>query len=246
VTRIILSPCHDGLAGIDRARGPARLLDAYGRAADVRVVEPVDPAAPEAWRVFELARRLAGEVRAAVAEGAFPLVLAGDCNSCLGTVAGVGAPLGAVWFDAHADRDTPETSSSGSLDGMGLALLTGQGWSALRQTIPGLEPVDEANVVQVGVRDGTSPPRRSFAELRRRIERVYLHIDLDVLDPSEGTANQYALPGGLTLAELLTAVDEVYDRFEIAAAAVTAYNPDSDPHGRIAAAGARVIARLAG
>lgn len=74
-------------------------------------VDPVDPAAPEAARIFELARGLSRRVHAALAEGAFPLVLAGDCNSCLGTVAGCGAQdLGVAWFDAHADFDTPRTT----------------------------------------------------------------------------------------------------------------------------------------
>ena len=102
----------------------------------------------------QLVRRLAGRVRVAVQEGSFPMVLAGNCNSCLGTVAGVGAEhLGVFWFDAHADFDDPDENTSGFFDVMGLAMLTGRGWPALRGTIPGHIPISESNVVLAGVRD---------------------------------------------------------------------------------------------
>ena len=60
---------------------------------------------------------------------------------------------GAVWLDAHADFDTPEDNLSGFTDVMGLAILTGSGWRALRETIPGFAPLAEADVVLAGVRD---------------------------------------------------------------------------------------------
>jgi arginase len=275
--RLIALPYHDGLAGVDRGRGPTRLLavaEASGvlaaleGPASVEIVDPVDAADPEAARVFELSRRLARRVRTAVADGAFPVVLAGDCNSCLGTVAGCGTRgMGVVWFDAHADFDSPEDSRSGSLDGMGLAMLTGRGWGALRETIPGLAHVDEGHVVLVAVRD-LEPAQRerlrvsrirslegnAFSEealgsalddLNDRVSRVYLHIDLDSLDPSEGTANQYGAAGGLTSGQLLSAVAEVFDRFEVAAASITAYNPDSDTEGRMASTATRILAAVA-
>jgi arginase len=275
--RVIASPYHDGLAGVDRACGPTRLLeaaDASGvlaaleRPVSVEIVDLPNPAEPEAARVFELGRRLAGSVRAAIADGAFPVVLAGDCNSCLGTVAGCAAlGLGVVWFDAHADFDTPEDSRSGSLDGMGLAMLTGRGWEALRETIPGLAHVDEDHVVLVGVRD-LEPAQRdrlrdsrirslegntfsdvalgaALDELHNRTGQVYLHVDLDSLDPSEGTANQYSAPGGLSSARLVWAVARVFDRFEVVAASITAYNPDTDTDGRMAATATRLLAAIA-
>jgi arginase len=275
--RLIALPYHDGLAGVDRGRGPTRLLavaDSSGmlaaleRPASVEIVDPADPADPEAARVFELSRRLARHVRAAVADDAFPVVLAGDCNSCLGTVAGCGThDLGVVWFDAHADFDSPEDSRSGSLDGMGLAMLTGRGWGALRETIPGLAHVDEGHVVLIAVRDlepaqherlrgsrirflegnafSEEALRSALDDLYDRVSRVYVHIDLDSLDPSEGTANQYVAAGGLSTGQLLSAVAEVFDRFEVAAASITAYNPYSDTEGRMASTATRILAAVA-
>jgi arginase len=181
-------------------------------------------------------------------------------------VAGIDPPLGVVWFDAHADFDTPDRSL-GFLDAMGLAILTGSGWELLRDTIPGFAPVAERDVVLVGVRDlephQDAPLRRSalrvlfggsFApaeldgaldDLRTRVARVYLHVDLDALDPSEGRANPFAADDGLSLEQLLDAIDRVFERFEVAAAAITAYDPRLDEDGRVAAAAMRVMGRVA-
>ena len=69
--------------------------------------------------------------------------------------------------------------------------------------------------------------------LRERVDAVYLHIDLDVLDPAVGRANLWAAEAGLHADELIRAVDAVAERFEIRAAAFTAYWPDCDPEGAI-------------
>lgn len=268
--RVVLSPYHDGLEEVGRGQGPARLLGAFratGRLS-VEKIGPVDPAQPEAARVFSVATQLAQHVRSAIRDGAFPLVLAGDCNSCLGTVAGCeDEGLGVVWFDAHADIDTPENTSSGSLDAMGLALLTGHGWRVLRTTVPGLEPVDEARVMLVGVRAFEPGQRRrlqasrmrvlegdrfsdadfdaAMHELRTRAPRLYLHIDLDALDPAEGIANHYSAPGGLSSARLASAVAEAFRQFDVAAAAITAYDPGADRDGRMLDTAVRTIGVVA-
>jgi len=276
--RLIASPYHDGVAEVDRGRGPTSLLEklhvsgalsALQHPASVETIAAVSPATPEAARVFELNRRLARHVRTATADGAFPFVLAGDCNSCLRTVAGCGArDLGVVWFDAHADFDSPEDTRSGSLDGMGLAMLTGRSWGALRETVPGLAPIPENQVVLVAVRDleptqrdrlqssrirslegdafSDSDLRLALDDLREQVHRVYLHVDLDALDPDEGTANQYGAPGGLSSARLHSAVAEVFGRFHVVAAAITAYNPMSDGDGRMAAIATRLLTAIVG
>lgn len=274
-------PYHNGLRGTGMGLGPMRLLESSDLAAklealawtmEAEVVDPVDEELPEVVRVIELDRRLAERVRAAVADGAFPLVLAGNCNSCLGTVAGVGSVgLGVDWFDAHADFDAPEDNLSGFFDVMGLAILTGSGWRALRETIPGYSPVDEGNVVLAAVRDlapyqrarleasrvrtvGGGPAavggwQATFAsaldDLRERVKRVYLHVDLDALDPSEGRANEYAAPGGPTLEQLVAALDAVFSRFAIPATAITAYDPACDASGRMVESATTVVETVA-
>jgi hypothetical protein len=82
------------------------------------------------------------------------LILSGNCNAGLGAIAGIDAAKAAiVWLDAHPDFHTPETSASGFLDGMGLAIATGACWGTLAGSIPGFLPVEERNTVLVGARD---------------------------------------------------------------------------------------------
>src|SRR4051794_22929960 len=196
--RLIALPFHNGLPDVGMGLGVRALVDELGLAADV--VPAVDASQPEVRRTIELDRRLAERVRAAVAGGAFPLVLAGNCNSSLGTVGGVGAAgVGVVWFDAHADFDTPEDNVSGFFDVMALSTLTGSAWQAQRAKV--CDPVEESSVVLAAVRD-LEPYQRSRIEASRlllapgalegfedaldalAVSRVYLHLDLDALDES--------------------------------------------------------------
>ncbi|MGA2320130.1 MAG: arginase family protein [Solirubrobacteraceae bacterium] len=274
--RLISWPFHNGLRGVGMGAGAARLADderlrAALEAASWPVssdeVDPVDESEAEIARVMELVRRLAGRVRVAVEDGAFPLVLAGNCNSCLGTVAGIGAKdLGVVWFDAHADFDDPEENTSGFFDVMGLAMLTGRGWHALRGTIPGHRPIPESDVILAGVRDLEPYQRRrldasevcavpgsiepepfaeALSELSSRVSRIYLHVDLDSLDSSEARANEYAAPGGPSLERLAQCVRLSCERFTVAGAAITAYDPSLDSEDRTVMAARRIAKEIA-
>ena len=108
-----------------------------------RIAASADPLAGEVTRIFDLLRAHALAVRAAVGRGAFPFVLSGGCISAAATVAGAGAD-GAVWFDAHADLDTPEDNLSG-LDGRPGAL------DPDRQRVAGVGPRDPGLHARAGV-----------------------------------------------------------------------------------------------
>src|SRR3990170_107753 len=138
--RLIEVPYHMGMEGVGMGGGPTRLLeDGAARpvreaGATVRVTRvrlgrrPTDTLSALA----DVNARLARQVAAAVRDGTFPLVLAGNCNSCLGTIAGLfPARVGLVWLDAHGDFHTPETSRTGFLDGMPLAIAAGHCHAAL-------------------------------------------------------------------------------------------------------------------
>jgi arginase len=93
-----------------------------------------------------------------------------------------------------------------------------------------------------GPRAELGPP---FARIRALTGRAYLHIDLDVLDVGEAKANELSCPGGLTLSELLEVVGLVRERFLLAAAAITSYDPECDRDGRAVQAAVAVIRELA-
>jgi arginase len=265
----ILVPYDSGHRGARMGRGPLHFgehrvshrLRAEGHEVSEATIDVPATFPMEIGTSFAVYRSLSEQVRAVVASGGFPLILAGNCGSSLGTVSGVraGSPnddsaIGVVWLDAHADFNTPEITTSGYLDGTSLAALTGRGWGALTASIPGFRPVSDAHVVLVGARDIDAEEERLLAssrvmrveaarmqadgaraaldpaltELARHVSRVYLHIDLDVHDPSEAQANQYAVPGGLAASTVRDLVRVVGERFSIVAAALTAYDPTYD------------------
>lgn len=275
-TDLLLVPYDSGRRSTRMGRGPEHLvasglvesLRAGGHDPRVATIESAAGFRTENAVAFELARRLSDQVRTSRREGRLPLVLAGNCSTSLGTVAGLGRdPVGVVWFDGHGDLNTPETSRSAFLDGMALSVLTGRCWRAAAGGVSGFRPVEDPHVLLVGARDfdpeeadlleesgiGLVRPgpirergvRQTLGpcleELRQRVERVYLHLDLDVLDPGEGAANQFAAPGGLTVAEVLQAVDMIGARFETAAAALTAYDPAFDAEGGVCRAAMKIV-----
>lgn len=274
---LLAVPVDSGIPGWRMGAGPDRLLAdgaadrlrAAGHDVSVeRITLPSDAPAPEVRAAFDLAARLAERVVAARSAGALPIVLAGNCISSLGTLAGLAdADPAIVWLDAHADFNTPETTGSGMLDGMALATATGRCWHEMATRIPGFRPVPGARVCLVGTRDvdtaedrllGQSaatvlPPSdvsdrlsATLDDLRSRTETVYLHIDLDVLDPAEGTVNAFSAPDGLRLAQVVALIGELRARFRLGAVALTAYDPSYDADGRVSAAALAILEAVAG
>jgi arginase len=248
---------------------PSRLVEA-GLEASVTWLDEPDEPEHETGRVFELDRRLAREVAAAGDAGRLPAIVAGNCISCLGTLGGIAASrVGILWLDAHPDFHTPETTPTGFLDGTGLSAATGACWTALCASIPGFAAVGEEDVVLAGIRDidpgedgrlassrltqvpgGTEAGQfdvdavdRAVAELAGRVDRLYLHIDLDVVDPEYGKANGYAVAGGLTPDEVREIARNAAARVEVGAVAFTAYDPSAD--GSFANTAADLLADVA-
>lgn len=277
---LIQVPYDAGQRGVRLGRGPLAFVEggAVERlravAEDVRevVVEARPDFRAEIATAFELARSTALAVRAARGRGSFPLVLAGNCATSLGVVASLGAPTtGIVWLDAHGDLNTPETTTSGVLDGMSLATLIGRCWTSLSATVDGFRPVPDDRVLLVGARDfdpgeerfleGSRMMRVSVDALRTegaanalggrlqalaaRVERVYLHVDLDVHDPAEARAKRSAPPGGLTAGEVRSVVRTVASYLPVGAAALAAYDPDHDEGGRTLQAGLELMELIA-
>jgi arginase len=249
--------------------GLVEALREKGHSVSVRMAE-LDP---EKWQAeiqssFELMRMLAAAVREARAAGRLPIVLAGNCNTAVGTLAGLGADsIGVTWFDAHADFNTPETTTSGFLDGTAVAIISGRCWTQLAATVPGFAPIADDRICLIGTRDVDSlerallddssvtvvPPnqlRKSLARglqiLTEHVDRIYVHLDLDVLDASVATANTFAVSGGLTLDDVRFALSAIAEKLEIAGVTLSAYDPAADTDGSAARAAIDLICTAAG
>jgi arginase len=259
---LILVEYDSGRQHFRMANGPKRLIESgleerlQGTGHTVRINRVVADTtnSNEIAVTFELHRGVARAVAKACAEWSFPIVVSGNCGSALGTTAGLrasGSAPAVCWLDAHADFNTPDTSESGFIDGMSLATLTGRAWRNLAASIPGFIPVPEWQVALVGaraldrleavaldesriVRATLADADNAFRSMATESRRLYFHVDLDVLDPSVGRANMYSAPGGLTVDDVIRVMESARRRFDIAAAALTSYDPIADLDGRIA------------
>jgi very-short-patch-repair endonuclease len=184
-------------------------------------------------------------VRAAVTEP--PMVtVGGDCGVELAPVEAAlerhGDGLVVVWFDAHGDLNTPESSASGAFHGMVLRTLLGEGPADLKPR----RTLRPAQVVLAGVRAldpaekdyiaDNAIPVASLEELPAAVaaagaRAVYLHIDLDVLDPSTFSSVGSPAPGGVTPGQLAAAIRALTERFPLAGLGITEYEP-ADPADR--------------
>jgi arginase len=201
------------------------------------------------WRALSLMQeQIAALVRQTQASGERALILSGNCApAAWGVLSARPSNTTAVlWFDAHADFNTPETSPSGFLDGMALAVAVGHCWRACAPMFQ-TKPVPEEHVIQVGVRSVDDEERRRLDRSRVHqsaanavdvnqaldvisgtVRHAYLHLDLDVVDASELRANQYALNGGPSVEAVAAIIAATGTRVSIDAAALTALDPSID------------------
>lgn len=266
--RLLTLPYHLGRERVGMGNGPDQLLAAgaesraRARGLTVGVDETTTAQRPdhEAGATFAVLREHARQVRRALDDGAVPLTFGGNCNTAIATAAALGGQdrLGVIWCDAHGDANTADTTTSGFLDGMSLAMLVGWCWRALTDSVPGFKAVPERNVLLAAGRafdageqqslqhsDITVVPAshmRTPAELTDhflpaldalagRVDRLYVHIDLDAIDPADGHANGFAAPHGPTLDALAACLDHVGERGQPAAASISSYDPACDGDG---------------
>jgi len=202
----------------DRADGAGAGAEALARHLGGRVVGEAAPGRPQPWQSDLPASRpmleaAAAAVSAAREAGELPLLTSGDCTPCIATLPAVAQRVPGVrfaWFDAHGDFNTPETTDSAFLGGMCLAAACGRwdaGWP---------DTVDPARVSYVGVRDLDAGERLEVerAGVATGVPEdgpVYVHLDLDVLDPSV-MPFEFPVPGGMRPEEVRAALATLGDR----------------------------------
>jgi len=206
-------------------------------------------------------------------DGYFVVGLLATCPSMPGLVAGLqhSGPtrepikIGMLWLDAHPDFNTPETTRSGSLGGMPVAVATGRTLQRMRMEAHLDPPLADRHIVMGGVRL-TDPLEQSlldesfieqlsvddlrnmtpavFAQLDRLskiTDKIYIHIDMDVLDPREVMGHGNKVPNGPSSEQLAKLFEAIFSRYPKASAIGFATIPSTDEGGLSIAAVNRMI-----
>jgi arginase len=214
--------------------------------------------------IAPMSRRIAGAVATSVQAGHFPLALGGDHSLSIGSVRGAARikKIGVIWIDAHPDFNTAETTPSGNIHGMSLALLAGLGDKRLVQLWDEAVPViDPANIAIVGARDVDSGEKANLqktgalvmgmeqidrygmvAVIEKAIERVsrntdgiYLSLDMDSLDPDHAPGVGTPVPAGLTQREAHLACEMIAETRKLIGMDLVEVNPILDGQNKTAA-----------
>ncbi|NOT31415.1 MAG: arginase [Planctomycetes bacterium] len=271
-----------GLRGVDmgpsaiRIAGLGRRIQALGLEFDdlgnVPVLrsdakEPKNSSAKYLDSISNCCRRLRGRVERLLEEGAFPLVVGGDHSIACGTVAGISSfyhrkkkKIGLIWFDAHADMNTPESSPTGNVHGMPLASVMGFGPDALTKLGERFPMVEPEKAVLIGIRD-VDPGERELAKecgikvysmreldilgmdrvMKEAIGIVthgtagfHLSFDMDGLDPYEAPGVGTPVPGGVTQREAHLMLEHAAESGKLLGLEFTEINPILDERNRTA------------
>ena len=206
--------------------------------------------------VIAVNRALAAAVEAHAER--LPIVFANDCTSCLGMVKGLEAEAPAVlWYDAHGDFNTPETTPSGFLGGMPLAALVGRGNQHLTRGL-NLTPIKEADVIIADARNLDPEEglmlRESDVAIYETLDALreaslpakplYIHFDTDVVDCAEMPAMSYPEPGGPSLDDCVQSLKHVLGGAQVAGILFSLWNGTLDGGAQAMAATQRLIRTL--
>lgn len=193
-------------------------------------------------------RPLAQRAAAISAAGERPVSIACDCLTAFAVEAGLHTagiePL-VVWFDAHGDFNTWETTPSGFIGGMPLAMLVGLGEQTYLQALD-LPSLPGERVILAGARDLdpgeisnlTATTVQHYQQVSDLLHfewpdrPIHVHFDVDVLDPSDAPAVDYPAPDGPSAAELEAVFRAIAETGKLAAVSMAAWNPDLDADGR--------------
>ena len=223
-----------------------------------RIKDPKVKYLPEITRVVTV---LARKVDNVMDKGSFPLVLGGDHSIAIGTISGLAAharkkrkTLGVFWIDAHGDFNTPESSPSGNIHGMPLAVCAGFGPRPLKNVLGAFRKVDPGNIAIIGLRNVDKVERESLLNLgikmftmdeidrfgvhrvmKKAIQQVaskvdYLHIsfDLDSVDPVYAPGVGTPVKGGLDYREAHLIMEMIAESGKMSSLEVVEVNPILD------------------
>ena len=218
--------------------------------------------------------QLARDVEAILEDSEFPIILGGDHSIAIGSFAGATAhyrkqqqTLGLIWFDAHADMNTPETTPSGNIHGMPLAALLGFGTPELTHVAGFAPKLDPKLCAHVGARDIDPGERELIKKLGMRVftmrevdERGMracmddaiaiasqgsagygVTFDVDVLDPGDAPGSGTLVRGGLTYREAHLAMEKIAEHGRMRSLEMVEINTALDVNNKTAELGVELI-----
>lgn len=213
--------------------------------------------------VIAFSNNLYESVNETVEKGHFPLILGGDHSLSIGSIAGISKHyenLGVIWYDAHGDLNTLESSPSGNIHGMPLRALIGEGDEALTNIGGYKNKVKPENVVLIGMRDLDEGEKKYIKEagiltytmadidrlgmgqvisetieyLKDKTDGIHLSLDVDALDPVETSGTGTIVPGGATYRESHLAMEMLHESKLIVSADLVEVNPLIDEYNKTA------------
>ncbi len=257
-----------------------KLFDEVHDRGDIAIGRPEVEVDPESnlrnlHLIAEKTEMLAKEVDQAIEAGSFPLVLGGDHSIAIGTLAGVAKHynnLGVIWYDAHGDLNTAETSPSGNIHGMPLAVSLGMGHPLLTN-VGGYAPkIKPENIVIIGARSLDEGERELIKEhgikvytmheidrigmtkvmeeaisyLKGKTDGVHLSLDLDGLDPNDAPGVGTPVLGGISYRESHLAMEMLAESEIITSAEFVEVNPILDDKNKTATVAVALMGSLFG
>ena len=205
--------------------------------------------------------------------GDFAIFLGGDHSISIGSIAAAAqdGPIGVIWIDAHSDFNTPDTTPSGNIHGMPMAVLTGEGPEPLVNVgIPGPK-IKSSQVVQIGIRNldalerdrllrsgmhvftmrhvdelGMAVVARQALDRLRHLPRIHVSLDMDSLDPAEAPGVGTPVPGGLTYREAHLLMEILGDSGRVESLDIVEINPILDKMNKTAELAVELAASLLG
>jgi arginase len=206
-----------------------------------------DPALPignQQFRISTIHKPLADFVFKAILAQERPVSIAGDCCMAIAVLSGLqhaGIDPSLIWFDAHGDFNTPQTSPSGFLGGMPLAMIVGKGDQTMPDAVD-LKPLAENRIILTDARDLDPGERKSvkdsevvhLTDVEVLIKHplpagpLYVHFDTDVVSLQECPAHNYPAPGGPSSAMMQSVFGRLARSGRIAAVSLSSWNPELD------------------
>lgn len=283
-----------GRRGVDMGPSAFRVADIHGKAhelgcdvedlgdVDVQIQETQDPGNPKLKYLREIkatCETVRDQVASVLGRGRIPVVLGGDHSIAMGTIAGVskhfaarGEKMGLVWFDAHGDANTPETSPTGNIHGMPCAVALGVGAPELLSISAHTPMVDGSRAAIIGLRDVDVAERTILREtgigaftmrdidergmqavMEEAIKRasngtagIHVSFDMDAMDPDHAPGVGTPATGGISYREAHLAMEILADTGKVVSCEFVEVNPVLDTRNGTAKLGAELFASLLG